>query len=98
MQACLGADIEVQGIMEDEVVTVHIPEGCQNDQVVRTRGFGMTRLKSEARGDLFTHVTVTVPKKLTKTERELLVQLAKEMGEDVAEERTRFQKIKDVFN
>ena len=98
VQACLGADIEVQGIMEDEVVTVHIPEGCQNDQVVRTRGFGMTRLKSEARGDLFTHVTVTVPKKLTKTERELLVQLAKEMGEDVAEERTRFQKIKDVFN
>ncbi len=98
VQACLGADIEVEGIMEGESVTVHIPEGCQNDQVVRTRGFGMTRFRSEARGDLFTHVTVTVPKKLSKTERELLVQLAHEMGESVSEERTRFQKIKDVFN
>lgn len=98
VQACLGADIEVQGIMEDETVTVHIPEGCQNDQVVRTRGFGIPRLKSDARGDLFTHVTVVVPKKLTKTQRDLLEQLAEEMGEEVPEERSPFQKFKDVFN
>jgi molecular chaperone DnaJ len=98
VQACLGADIEVQGIMEGETVTVHIPEGCQNDQVVRTRGFGMPRLRSDARGDLFTHVTVVVPKKLTKTQRDLLEKLAEEMGEEVPEERSPFQKIKDVFN
>lgn len=98
VQACLGADVAVQGILENETITVHIPEGCQNDQVVRTRGFGMPRLSSEARGDLFAHVTVTVPKKLTKRQHELLVELAAEMGEDVAQERTPFQKIKDVFN
>lgn len=98
VQACLGAEIEVEGIMEGETVTVRIPEGCQNDQVVRTRGYGMPRFKSEARGDLFTHVTVVVPKKLTKRERELLEELADEMGEEVSPERSAFQKIKDAFN
>ena len=98
VQACLGAQVEVQGILEDEVVTVSIPEGCQNDQVVRTRGFGMPRFRSESRGDLFTHITVTVPKKLSKRERELLEELAREMGEDVGEEKSTFQKIRDAFN
>jgi molecular chaperone DnaJ len=98
VQACLGADIEVEGIFEGEKVSVHIPEGCQNEQVVRTRNFGMPRFKSEARGDLFTHVNVVVPKKLSKRERELLEALAEAMGEDFAEERTPFQKIKDAFN
>ncbi|ANE22736.1 MAG: molecular chaperone DnaJ [Eggerthellaceae bacterium] len=98
VQACLGADIEVEGIMEDEKVTVSIPAGCQNEQVVRVRGYGMPRFKSDARGDLFTHVSVVVPKKLSKRERELLEELAKEMGEEYAEERTPFQKIKDAFN
>lgn len=98
VQACLGAEIEVEGILEDEAVVVRIPEGCQNDQVVRTRGFGMPRFKSDTRGDLFTHVTVEVPKKLSKRERELLEELASEMGEDYSESRTPFQKIRDAFN
>ncbi|MFR5091803.1 MAG: DnaJ C-terminal domain-containing protein [Adlercreutzia equolifaciens] len=65
MQAALGADIEIDGIYEDEKVTVAIPEGCQNDQIVRVKGFGMPRLKSDARGDLFAHIAVEVPKKLS---------------------------------
>lgn len=98
VQAALGAEVEVDGIFEDEKVTVQIPSGCQNEQVVRTRGFGMPRFKSEQRGDLFTHVNVVVPKKLSKRERELLEELAREMGESYTEERTPFQKIKDAFN
>ena len=77
---------------------VRIPEGCQNNQVVRTKGHGMPKFKSEGRGDLFTHVNVEVPKKLSKREREILEDLAAEMGEDVASARTPFQKIRDVFN
>lgn len=97
VQACLGAEIEVDGILDDETVTVRIPEGCQNEQVIRTRGFGMPRFKSDARGDLYTHVTVEVPKKLSKRERELLEDLAAEMGEDFSAARTPFQKLKDSF-
>lgn len=98
VQAALGAEVEVDGIFEGEKVTVVIPEGCQSEQVVRTRGYGMPRFKSEARGDLFTHVNVVIPKKLSKRERELLEALAEEMGEGYSEERTPFQKIKDAFN
>ena len=98
VQATLGAEIEVDGIFEGEKVKVRIPEGCQNEQVVRTRNFGMPRFKSDVRGDLFTHVNVVVPKKLTKKQRELMEKLADEMGEDFSAERTPLQKIKDAFN
>ena len=76
---------------------VRIPEGCQNEQVVRVKGCGMPRFRSDARGDMFVHVNVQVPKKVTKKQRELLEQLAEEMGEDVADERTPLQKLRDAF-
>ena len=98
MQATLGAEIEIDGIFDEEVVKVRIPEGCQNEQVVRVRGFGMPRFKSDNRGDMYVHVNVVIPKKVTKKQRELLEKLAEEMGDDVAEERTPLQKLRDVFN
>ncbi len=97
VQAALGADIEIDGIYEDEKVTVKIPEGCQNDQVVRVKGFGMPRLKSDVRGDLFAHIDVEIPTKLSKRERELLEELAAEMGETVDERRSPLQKLRDIF-
>ena len=97
VQATLGAEIEIEGVFEDEQVTVRIPEGCQNEQVVRVRGFGMPRFKSEARGDLYVHINVVIPKKITKKQRELLENLAEEMGEDVSEARTPLQKLRDAF-
>lgn len=98
VQATLGADIEIDGIFEDEKVEVRIPEGCQNEQVVRVRGFGMPRFRSETRGDMYVHVNVVVPKKVTKKQRELLEQLAEDMGEDVTDARTPLQKLRDAFN
>lgn len=98
VQASLGAEIEIDGIFEDEKVKVRIPEGCQNEQTVTVRGFGMPRFKSTARGDMLVHINVVIPTKLSKTQRELLEALAADMGEEVAEERTPLQKLRDVFN
>lgn len=98
VQASLGAEIEIEGIFEDEKVKVRIPEGCQNEQVVTVRGSGMPRFKSTSRGDMHVHINVVIPKKLTKSQREILEQLAADMGEEVAEERTPLQKLRDVFN
>lgn len=98
VQATLGAEIEINGILEDEVVPVRIPEGCQNEQVVRVKGYGMPRLRSDARGDMYVHVSVEIPKKVTKRQRELLEELAEEMGEDVAEARSPLQKLRDIFD
>ena len=98
VQATLGTEIEIDGIFEDEKVQVRIPEGCQNEQVVRARGCGMPKFRSDARGDMFVHVNVVVPKKVTKRQRELLEELADEMGEDVSEARSPLQKLRDAFN
>lgn len=98
IQAILGADIEIDGIMPDEKVQVRIPAGCQNEQVVRVKGFGMPRLKSDIRGSMYVHVNVVIPEKITKKQRELLEKLADEMGEEVAAPRSPLQKLRDAFN
>lgn len=98
IQAILGAEIEIDGIMPDEKVQVRIPAGCQNEQVVRVKGFGMPRLKSDIRGSMYVHVNVVIPEKITKKQRELLEKLAGEMGEEVAAPRSPLQKLRDAFN
>ena len=98
IQAILGAEIEIDGIMPDVKVQVRIPAGCQNEQVVRVKGFGMPRLKSDIRGSMYVHVNVVIPEKITKKQRELLEKLADEMGEEVAAPRSPLQKLRDAFN
>ena len=98
VQAALGAKLKVEGIMPDEEVEVTVPEGTQNGRILRVRGAGMPKLRSDRRGDLLVHVNVQIPKKVSKRERELLEQFAAERGEEVAEARTPLQKIKDAFS
>ena len=97
-QAALGAEIEIDGIMPDEKVSVRIPEGCQNDQVIRVKGKGMPKFRSDMRGDLYVHVDVMIPKKLTKTQRELLQKLADDFGEDYSQARSPLERLRDAFN
>lgn len=98
VQAALGAEIEVEGIFEGEKVKVQIPEGCQYGQVVKVRGFGMPKFRSENRGDLHVHVEVRIPSRVSKAEREILESLAREMGEEVTSHRSPLQKLRDAFN
>ncbi len=71
-QAALGAEVVVPGLEGD--VTVKVPAGSQNGDVVQVRGEGMVRGRG-GRGDLFVHLAVAIPKKLTKKQRELLEEL-----------------------
>lgn len=97
-QAALGATIYIDGILAAEKVEVKIPSGCQNDQMVRVRNKGLTAFKKESRGDLFVHVTVIVPRSLTKRQQELLELLALEFGDDIASKKTVTQRIKEVLS
>ena len=99
VQAALGADVEIDGILEDEVVTVHIPEGCQYGQVIRVKDHGMPRYNNpNDRGNLYVHIEVHIPERLSKPEREILEKLAKEMGEEVSNKRSPLQRLRDAFN
>jgi molecular chaperone DnaJ len=77
-RAVLGAEITVPVLGGETKVS--IPPGTQSGEILRLRGKGMPRLDNGGRGDELVHITVDVPKKLTKRQRELLEELAKEMG------------------
>jgi len=96
-QASLGAHIQVVGIFPDEMVDVDIPVGCQNGHTVRVKAKGLSRFRSDARGDMFIHIEVAIPKKLTKKQRELMEQLAKELGEEVSQKRTPLQRLSEAL-
>jgi molecular chaperone DnaJ len=72
-QAALGGRVPVRTVegLED----VEVPAGSQSGQQIRLRGRGMPRLRGAGRGDLHVVVTVVVPAKLSKREKELLQQL-----------------------
>ena len=57
----------------------------------------MPRLGSSSRGDLFIHITVTIPKKVTKKQRELLEAAAQEFGDEITTARTPLEKLRDAF-
>ena len=52
-------------------------------------------ISSANRGDLFVHIAIDVPKKLTKRQRELLEEFAKESGDTTSEHKSTVQKLKD---
>lgn len=57
-----------------------IPAGTQNGKVFRIKGYGVKKLKSEEKGDLLARIIVDIPTKLSKKERTLYDELAKEKG------------------
>ena len=70
----LGGEETVE-TLEGEKVLLRIPAGTQVGTVLRIPGKGLPRTNSSARGDLMVRVSVTVPKKVTDEERELLMKL-----------------------
>jgi molecular chaperone DnaJ len=101
----LGGEIQVPTLDGSE--TVKIAEGTQTGTTMRLRGKGMPDVSgAAAKGDLFATVQVQTPRKLTKEQRRLVEQLAKELPqekfrprprEDEQDERNLFDRVKDMF-
>ena len=96
-QAALGAEIEIPGI--DGPVNLKIPEGTQNGREVRVRGRGVPYLNDKGHGDLVVKVLVQIPRKLTRTQRELVGKLAESLAVDNKPTSPGLmEKMKDLFN
>ena len=80
-QATLGAELEIP-MVDGTKEKYKIPEGTQTGSkfIIRNRGF--KSINSTITGDFVFTVTVQTPKRLSKEQRELLVQLAKTMNEE----------------
>ncbi len=72
--AVLGGEVTVQTLGGNVVLT--IPAGIQPEQSIRLAGRGLPRLNSASnKGDLYAHIKVKIPQKLTPKEKELFQQL-----------------------
>lgn len=102
-QAALGVDLTLATLDGDE--TLVVAAGVQNGHEYVLKGRGVpylnqgSRSRGRTRGDLRARIVVVVPKKLSSKERELLLQLARERGENVSANDSSFKsKIKSAFS
>jgi molecular chaperone DnaJ len=77
-------------------VDLTVPGGTQPGAVLRLRGKGMPRLRGKSKGDLMVRVNVRVPTRLSPKEKELIMELGQSDGENVAEGKSFFQRLKDA--
>ena len=97
-QAALGTELQVPGLGGEE--KLKIPEGTQSDAVFRIKGKGLPDPRGGGKGDLYYHVRVLTPTKLTREQRKLLEQLGTSLKvENKPADRNSsiFEKVKDIF-
>lgn len=79
-QAALGAELEIP-MVDGTKEKYKIPEATQTGSKFTIRNKGFKSINSTSYGDFIFTVTVQTPKRLSKEQRDLLVQLAKTMNE-----------------
>ena len=80
MRAALGGEIEIPTL--NGRVSFDIPEGTQTGKTFRIRGKGIKGVRSSYAGDLFCHVVVETPIKLSEKQKDLLRELETSMTAD----------------
>jgi molecular chaperone DnaJ len=83
---------------------LHIPAGTQPGARFKIRGKGMPNVSGRGTGDLYAITRVSVPKKLTREQKQLLEELARTLPEERIDgtngdgsEKPFFEKVKDIF-
>ena len=71
--AALGGSIEVPTLNGN--AEIELPEGTQHGKTFRLRGKGIKGVRSSYPGDLYCHVSVETPVKITEHQRKLLKEL-----------------------
>ncbi|HXE34176.1 MAG TPA: molecular chaperone DnaJ [Verrucomicrobiae bacterium] len=97
-QAALGTELQVPGLNGEE--KLKIPEGTQSGAVFRIKGKGLADPRGGGKGDLYYHVRVLTPSKLTREQRKLLEQLGASLkveNKPADRNSTIFDKVKDIF-
>lgn len=100
--AALGSSIEIETLDGSE--EIQIRAGTQSGAVIVVRGKGMTKLRGGGRGELYVHVNVEIPTKLTKEEEEALRTFASLRGDSAVGAQVRkdaqsgfFDKVRGAF-
>jgi molecular chaperone DnaJ len=98
-KAALGGEIEVPTLAGK--VSFTIPEGTQTGKTFRLKGKGIKGVRSGYSGDLFCHVVVETPVKLTEKQKDLLREFDRLTNEGGAKHSPQskgwMDKVKDFF-
>jgi molecular chaperone DnaJ len=96
-QATLGTNLDVPTL--EGKVKMRLPPGTQSGRVFRLRGKGLPVFGGYGKGDELIKIVVEVPAELTPRQRELLEELAKEMGADTHPQQQSFlDKLRGLFD
>ncbi|MBQ7561449.1 MAG: molecular chaperone DnaJ [Synergistaceae bacterium] len=96
-QAVLGTEATIK-TLDGKDAKISVPAGTNHGQVLKIKGKGMPKINTQNFGDLYAHVFIDVPSKLTDKQRELIKSLADEMQTPVGNgEKGFFDKFKDLF-
>ena len=99
-KASLGGEIDVPTL--GGKATIDIPEGTQHGKTFRLRGKGIKGVRSSYPGDLYCHIVVETPVKLTEHQRKLLKELEESFkkggGKHSPNEESWFDKAKSFFS
>jgi len=93
-QAAMGDKIEVPTITGK--ADLKVPAGTQPETLLRMKGKGLPHLRQYGHGDQYVKITIDVPKKLNKKQKELLKSFDKETKGKKPHEKL-FDAIKDAF-
>ena len=97
--AALGGEIEIPTL--DGHAKIKIPAETQTGQVFRLRNKGIRPVRGSVQGDLYCHVAIETPAKLTARQKELLRELEainqQDPGAHSPREKSFFDKVRDFF-
>lgn len=98
VDAVLGDSIEIPTVSGKAKIKVEA--GTQSGKVLRLKGKGLPVLQGYGKGDLFVHINVWTPKKVSKEEREILENLKESENFKPSPDHNDkgfFQRMKDMF-
>jgi molecular chaperone DnaJ len=76
-QAVLGDEVELK-VIDGTSILLEIPSGTESGKILRISGKGIPHFQGHGRGNLYVELKINTPKKLSKTQKELLKKLKDE--------------------
>lgn len=92
VQAALGGEIDVP-LLDGKNARLEIPAGTQTNTIFRLKGKGVDT--AHRTGDLQARAVIQTPARLSKKQKELLVQFAKEGGDKLEPQKGFFSRLKE---
>ncbi len=98
-EAALGTQKEIPTV--GGKVKIKVDAGTQSGKILRLSGKGLPSIDSYGKGDMFVHINVWTPQKLTPEQKEFFEKQLSDgvmVAEPSGKEKTFFDKVKDLFN